>query len=122
MSRLPPVVQTILAALAASAVATLWWMWADDIAPGRALHTPFPYLAALGAVVIGVPLWLFQYEKLSRSLLLCLLLATLTATPGIALAFSYFLFGRAVFASYLLLGTVWVGTSVFWVIARRIRY
>ena len=120
VSRLPVALRLIVSALVAALVSTIYWMVVDDIPLHRAVRTPFPYLIAIAAMVLGVPAYIALRHFLGSSLLRMLAMATLAILPAVLYAASYFLYPRSAFAAFLLLSTVWVGTATFWLLVRRI--
>ena len=115
------VAMLVLAAWVAAGAATAWWMLVDDIALWRAMRTPFPYLMLAAATFIGVPAWVAADQWLGNRLVNALVTSSVAILPAVLLAWSYFLYPRSAFAAFLLLSTVWVGTTVFWLLARRVR-
>ena len=120
VTRIPPVAGAMLAVVSASLAATFWWMLVDDISLTRAFGSPIPYAILFAGMVFGLPVYFAAHIWLGGSLLRYLALATLSITPLAIYAISHFLYPRSAFAAFLLISTAWVGTTVFWVIARHI--
>ena len=122
VKRLPAALRLVLSALVAAFVATVYWMVVDEIPPWRAVATPFPYLMAICATLFGVPAYIALRSRLGTSLPKMLALATLAIMPAVVFAASYFLYPRNAFAAFLIVSTVWVGTTTFWLLVRRIDF
>ena len=122
MTRMPPVAGAMLAVVAASLAATLWWMAVDDIALGRAFRSPIPYAMLFVGLVFGLPVFFALKAWLGQKLLRYLALASLAIAPAAIYVATYFLYPRSAFAAFLLVSTAWVGTAVFWALAARIDF
>ncbi len=120
--RFSPVAQAMVAAIVASIAATLYWVLIDNISLSQAVASPFPYIMAFAAIFLGLPVYFLLHNWLGTSLLRPLILAALAISPAILYSWNYFLYPRSAFVAFLLLTTAWVGTAVFWLFARRIKF
>ena len=121
MVNLSPVLRAMLAVVPASLAATGWWMLVDDISLAKAFASPFPYLMLIAGQFLGVPVFFALHAWLGGKLVRFLALASLAILPAVLFALSYFLYPRSAFAAFLLMSTVWVGTSVFWLQVRSLK-
>ena len=116
-----PVMRAMLALVPATLAATAWWMWVDDISLVKAFASPFPYLMLACGLLLGLPVFFTLHAWLGDNVVKFLGLASLAIMPAVILALSYFLYPRSIFAAFLLISTVWVGTSVFWLQVRNLK-
>lgn len=107
-----------VAAVAAPVAATVWWMLVDDIPPGQALHSPFPYLMLALSWFVATPIYLAASDWVAGKLSRLLVLATVGAAPFALKAMLYFLTPRDLFAASLIVSTSWIAACAFWLTLR----
>ena len=111
-----------LAALVSPIAAILFWMLIDDIAPGQAFASPFPYLLFALSWFVATPIYAFFSDWFGERPLRFVLAAWAGAAIPAIKAGTYFSPGRALFAVALIMGTATVAALTFWAtlrIARR---
>ncbi len=118
MRRLAEGPALVLAGLAAASGAMAYWMIIDDIPPGQAFASPFPYAMLAVTWFIALPLYVLLQPWHRGELVRLVALSTLGAAPFALLAIRYFLTPRDLFAAFLIMTTCWVGTVAFWAVLR----
>ncbi len=107
------------AAVAAPVAGTIWWMLVDQIPPGQAFSSPFPYLLLGISWFLATPMYVVASHWVDGKLWRLLLLATIGASPFALKAVLYFLTPRDIFAAFLIFSTSWISAFAFWLVLRQ---